>query len=322
MLTLLLSSSDSDIAYAAKLLQEGETVAFPTETVYGLGACIFDEVAVKKIFVAKGRPSDNPLIAHVFAPEQAAEIARDIPTEYAVLSEAFFPGPLTVVLRRKSNVPAIVSGGLDTIAIRMPAHSAALKLIEQAGQPVVAPSANKSGRPSPTCAKHVLDDLNGEIAAVIDGGKCDVGIESTVVSLIDLERPPVILRPGSISAEEIAATLQCSVEYSKNKDAVASPGMRYRHYAPNAKVELVFPKQKIPEIGDYSVVLASSPPQEIPNSAEFRFLSAATLYAELRRADKKKASAIFILLTPDITAQTGLMNRLTQAACIVGEPHK
>ncbi len=314
--TLSLSDSPSDIVQAAKLLKNSEIVAFPTETVYGLGACIFDETAVRKIFAAKGRPSDNPLIAHICKPEQASELALNIPKEYWILSEIFFPGPLTIVLQRHENVSKIVSAGLSTIAIRMPDHLVALALIEQTGQPLVAPSANLSGRPSPTNASHVIEDLDGKIAAIIDGGSCSIGIESTVLLIDESRKRTMILRPGSISKEEISDTLQCDVEYADKSDAAASPGMRYRHYAPKAKITLINSLENYDAKEERVILLASSEPEELPNNFEYRRLNSMQLYAELRRADYESAAEIAILLTPDILAQEGLTNRIKKAAGI------
>jgi len=277
-----------------------------------LGACIFNEAAVRNIFAVKGRPADNPLIVHISSPEQAHELARDIPPKFAALCEAFFPGPLTVVLRRNNNIPSVISAGLDTIALRMPAHTLALQLIIAAGQPLAAPSANRSGRPSPTTAQHVFDDLDGRIAAVVDGGACSVGIESTVLSLAG-DRP-VILRPGAITAQEISAILRQSVHAAGEGEPVAAPGMKYRHYAPDAPVALLYSLEKLPENRSNALLLAAERPQNLPEGMEYRPLAAATLYAELRRADDKRKDIVFVLCSPEITAQTGLMNRLTKAA--------
>lgn len=311
METLRLSSAAADITLAAELLRQGELVAFPTETVYGLGACIFDNSALRNIFTVKGRPADNPLIVHISAPEQAAELARDIPPEFAALAKVFFPGPLAIVLQRNENVPAMVSAGLDTVAIRMPAHPVALQLIAAVGQPLAAPSANRSGRPSPTTVQHVLDDLGGQIAAVLDGGACSVGIESTVLSLTG--NRPVILRPGAITVAEISAVLGQDVAIAGADAPVASPGMKYRHYAPNAPVILLTSPEHLSGGGN-AILLAAERPPIMPEGVEFRLLTAATLYAELRRADDEQKDAIFVLCSPQIMAQTGLMNRLTKAA--------
>ncbi|USG65428.1 L-threonylcarbamoyladenylate synthase [Brevibacillus ruminantium] len=233
--------SCTQIVDAARLLHDGETVAFPTETVYGLGANALSDEAVGKIFMAKGRPSDNPLIVHIGDKEQLREVAAALPEKGAALVEAFWPGPLTLILPKTDRVASLVTAGLDTVGVRMPDHPIALELIRQAGVPVAAPSANRSGRPSPTTADHVLADLTGRIAGVIDGGATGVGVESTVLDVtVD---PPLICRPGGITREQLEevigevrldpAFLQESVE------APRSPGMKYTHYAPEGEMWLV-----------------------------------------------------------------------------------
>lgn len=217
------------IADAARLIKQGEVVAFATETVYGLGADAFNEQAVKKIFVAKGRPQDNPLIVHLSKVEDVGKVA--VATEMALfLFSVFAPGPLTIVLKKKTQLPDIVSAGLDTVGIRIPKNKIARKLIEQAGTPIAAPSANTSMRLSPTTAQHVYDDLKGRIPLIIDGGPCEVGIESTVLDLSQQE--PVILRPGTITQEMLSQfipNIKCS---SQAVDKVSSPGIKYKHYLP------------------------------------------------------------------------------------------
>ena len=192
---------ESQIEEAVSLLRMGKIIAFPTETVYGLGASIFQPNAISEIFKVKGRPQDNPLIAHVSNLEQVELIAQEIPPTFYDLADRFFPGPLTVVLKKRECVPPIVSAGLQSIALRMPSHRIARKLIESLGEPIVAPSANISGTPSSTRCEHVVEDFKGKIAGVIDGGPAVYGIESTVISLID--DIPVLLRPGAVSLEQL-----------------------------------------------------------------------------------------------------------------------
>ena len=245
MTTQLLSASNpSDIALAAQLLRAGELVAIPTETVYGLAANALDAAAVAKIFAAKGRPQDNPLIVHVADAEQALPLVKAFPFTAQRLAEAFWPGPLTVILQRAEHIPDIVSAGLSTLALRVPAHPAAQALLRAAGITLAAPSANRSGSPSPTLASHALDDLNGKIAAVLDGGPCTVGVESTVLDLTS--ETPLLLRPGGIPAGQLEAVLGQKVEMSPAvtsalpmEGAAPSPGMKYRHYAPRAALTLV-----------------------------------------------------------------------------------
>ena len=245
MTTLRLNASNPNhIARAAQLLRAGELVAIPTETVYGLAANALDKNAVAKIFAAKGRPQDNPLIVHISDIEQAQSLVKAWPFSAQRLAEAFWPGPLTVILPRAEHVPDIVSAGLRSLALRVPAHPVAQALLRAAGIPLAAPSANRSGSPSPTLASHALYDLDGKIAAVLDGGPCAVGIESTVLDLT--RKTPLLLRPGGISAERLEAALGQPIEISPavartpEDDAPApSPGMKYRHYAPRAELTLV-----------------------------------------------------------------------------------
>lgn len=225
---------------AGALIRAGELVAFPTETVYGLGANALSAAAVKKIFEAKGRPSWNPLITHVSSREMMAKLVSSYPAQFEILAAKFMPGPLTFLLPKTELVPPEVSAGRDAVGIRMPNHPVALKLIETAGVPIAAPSANRSGRTSPTTAAHVLEDLDGRIAAVIDGGTCMVGVESTVIDLT--QQPPMILRPGGVTKEEIEQALGITVPVFKSaaegtdKKGLPSPGMTLRHYAPKAKL--------------------------------------------------------------------------------------
>lgn len=230
---------------AAGILQKGELVAFPTETVYGLGANALNPGAVRKIFAVKNRPADNPLIVHVTSLEQAATLVKGMPPAAISLARHFWPGPLTLVLPKKAVVPEVITGGLSSVAVRVPAHPLALKLIRAAGFPLAAPSANLSGRPSPTTAAHVLEDLAGQIEAVLDGGPCTIGLESTVLSL--LSTPPTLLRPGGIGLaelEEICGEKIADLSaHGENKDdfigAPHSPGMKYKHYAPCLPLYLV-----------------------------------------------------------------------------------
>ncbi len=239
--TEILNSTDDDLEKAAQLIRGGGLVAFPTETVYGLGANALDPAAVSGIFTAKGRPCDNPLIVHISDVSQVYDLSDDITVPAQRVMEAFWPGPLTVVLPKKTGVPDVVTAGLDTVAVRMPDHPVALELISRAGVPVAAPSANSSGRPSPTTAGHVADDLSGKIDAVVDGGLCRVGVESTVIDLT-LE-PPVILRPGGVTREELEGVLghvETAASFAADQaEAPRSPGMKYRHYSPKAEVVLV-----------------------------------------------------------------------------------
>lgn len=238
-------TGSSGIIRAASILRAGGLVAFPTETVYGLGANALDPGAVTRIFEAKGRPSDNPLIVHLFSFEGVelltGPLPADLGTRLEALAARFWPGPLTLVLPRAAAVPDRVTAGLDTVAIRVPNHSVALELLRQAGRPVAAPSANLSGRPSPTRAEHVIEDLSGRVEAILDGGPTGIGLESTV---LDLTAPvPTILRPGGVSRGDLALLLgEVAVGYSRSgrpdQSPVRSPGMKYLHYAPEAPLFL------------------------------------------------------------------------------------
>lgn len=227
------------IAEGSKYIKNGKLVAFPTETVYGLGANGLDEEAVKNIFVAKGRPQDNPLILHVSKFDEVKPLVKNISKEAEILMEEFWPGPLTILFKRSSLVPDIITAGLNTVAIRMPNHPVALELIEASGVPIAAPSANTSGKPSPTLADHVIKDLYGKIDMILDGGATGVGLESTVLDLTgDM---PTILRPGGITLEAIRhyipnVELDLSIISNNEKIVPKSPGQKYRHYAPKAEM--------------------------------------------------------------------------------------
>lgn len=244
MKTLLLSSADPRTPeIAAQLIRDGQLVAIPTETVYGLGANGLDENAVADIFQAKGRPQDNPLILHVAEPEEISKFCHSIPDSAWRLAEAFWPGPLTIVLPARDTVPKRTTGGLNTVAVRCPKNDVTRQIIRLSGVPIAAPSANLSGKPSTTTAQHVLDDHDGNIAAVVDGGPCSVGVESTIVDLT--EERPRLLRPGGITPEQLIAVLgdlviDKAVTAQIDKDAVVkAPGMKYRHYAPTEPVVIV-----------------------------------------------------------------------------------
>lgn len=237
-MTKVIETSPAELKTAGEVIKSGGLVVFPTETVYGLGADGLSPTAVKNIFRAKGRPADNPLILHVSDMKMAEKIGNITPAA-AKIMEKFWPGPVTVIVEKKDIVPAEVTAGLDTVAIRMPSHPVAQALIEAAGVPVAAPSANLSGKPSPTAFRHAFDDMNGRVDIIIDGGNCDIGIESTVVDTTSV--PPTVLRPGGITSkmlEEIFPDI--AVEEHKKEGTEGykpkSPGMKYKHYAPNAQV--------------------------------------------------------------------------------------
>ena len=241
--TVMLDGSELSVKKAAAFIQAGEVVGMPTETVYGLAADAFNKEAVAKIFAAKERPADNPLIVHISDLTMISDIAAELPQLAVTCAKRFWPGPLTMVLPKTPNVPYITSGGLDTVGVRMPSHPVARALIDAAGVALAAPSANLSGSPSPTRAEHVMKDMKGRIPAIIDGGECDAGVESTVICFED--GAIKILRPGRITAQMLAeVTPDVRIDKGvlhavENGVKVASPGMKYKHYSPRAKVTLV-----------------------------------------------------------------------------------
>lgn len=321
---------------AAKALAEGKLVAFPTETVYGLGANALDPQAVGRIFTAKGRPSDNPLIVHISRIEEINPLVISIPPKARILMDEFWPGPLTLILEKSVLISDGLTAGLPTVAVRMPDNGIALKLIELAGVPIAAPSANLSGRPSPTDAAHVIQDLSGRVDVIIDGGSCTVGLESTVIDMtVD---PPAVLRPGGITVEMLEQKIgKVIVDKILEKDgntAPKSPGMKYRHYSPKAEMTIVtgdtdkvvdtineFTKKYMSEnlktgvlasketCGRYdaSVVLC-------PGSKERPENVAAEIYSCLREFDDECVDVIFAEAFSEKGIGLAIMNRLKKAA--------
>ncbi len=330
---------EEDFAEAATLLREGELVAFPTETVYGLGGNALDMNASRKIYAAKGRPSDNPLIVHICDTEALSELARDIPEAAYRLAERFWPGPLTMILKKSAKVPRETTGGLDTVAIRLPADTVAAMLLRVSGIYIAAPSANASGRPSTTRAEHVMDDLSGRIPMVLDGGPVAIGLESTIVDLTG--EVPCILRPGYITIEELRSVLG-QVEYdpavlrrAANEQMIAkAPGMKYRHYAPKGELtifegELKAVTERIRAEAEakaqegYSVAILASeetkdaygvlPVRSVGNRTEEASI-AAKLFDTLREFDRLGAEYIFGESFPENGVGQAIMNRLMKAA--------
>ncbi len=243
METQLLPPHEAALRYASELLSAGQLVAFPTETVYGLGANALDDSAVRSIFAAKGRPADNPLIVHIYDVSQLDGMA-EMPAKARKLADAFWPGPLTLLMRKTDRIPSVVTANLPTVAVRMPSHPVAQALLRECALPIAAPSANLSGKPSPTTAEAVLQDMQGRIPLILDGGSCQIGLESTVVDATGDEA--VILRPGGITREMLQDALGENVAVAgsvlrplREGEKALSPGMRYRHYAPNGEVILI-----------------------------------------------------------------------------------
>ena len=324
-------SDDGAMSRAAAIIRKGGLVGMPTETVYGLAASALNEHAAEKVYAAKGRPSDNPLIVHVAYAEEAEEIAYTSDLFYA-LAKRFMPGPLTVILPKKSTVPAGVTGGLDTVAVRCPAHPVAHELIRRSGVPIAAPSANRSGCPSPTTAEHVLRDMDGRIEMILDGGPCEIGLESTVIRLT--EEGCEILRPGAVT-EFMLAEVAGSVSVAKAVidpalagDKPLSPGMKYKHYSPNAEVVLVdgdaagfenYVREHI--VDGEAVVAADSLAQQFSFCNRLSFGKTANaeeesraLFSILREADDRGYTRVYIQLPPPEGGYLALYNRLIRAA--------
>ncbi len=341
------SANPSALKRAGGILREGGLVAFPTETVYGLGADALNPEAVQKIYLAKGRPSDNPLIVHIADEQALAPLVSEIPTQAEQLMEKFWPGPLTLVLPRSPRIPDRVTGGLATVAVRMPDHPVALALLKEAGVPVAAPSANLSGRPSPTTAQHVWQDLAGRVEMIIDSGPVGVGVESTVLDLTT--ETPMILRPGGVTAEELEQVLgkkpalDPSLTATKAADPAGgqgeelvprSPGMKYTHYSPEAQVILVegdlpVMVETIQRLAGEHLgqglkvgIMATSETQEAYREGTVISVGsrgdlstvAANLYGSLREFDARGVQVILAEGFDQAGLGAAVMNRLTKAA--------
>lgn len=324
------------IRKAANLIRKGEVIAFPTETVYGLGANALDPSSVSKIYKIKGRPSDNPLIVHIADMKTFSTLVGDIPPKASRIISRFWPGPITIVLKKSKILPEITTGGLNTVAVRMPKNNVALELIKVSRFPIAAPSANISGKPSPTNASHVKDDLNGKIKLILDGGSTEIGIESTVIDMT--QRTPVILRPGGISQESIEKEIgkvhshKSLLGLHRNTTNInKSPGMKYRHYSPNAQVILVEgtelnAKNKIIELtqklksqGKKVCIMTTSKSLKV-NADKVQYMGktleaiARNLFANLREADKNNIDIIIVQGIQYNKAAFAIMNRLKKAA--------
>lgn len=327
----ILSPDNTDITEASDILKNGGVVAIPTETVYGLAGNALKGECVKKIYEAKGRPSDNPLIVHISDISQWAPLVKAIPESAMALAEAFWPGPLTIILPKSDIIPDEISGGLDTVAVRMPSNEIARAIIDNCGFPLAAPSANTSGKPSPTCAQHVYADLNGKINAIVDSGECSVGIESTVITLAtDIPR---LLRPGGVTPEMLTDVLgEIEIDdavYNKLLEGAvaASPGMKYKHYSPDAKVLIIkgnFENYKkyiedFAETGDVALCFE----EEVKN-LNIRCITygrkddpssqAKNIFDALRKVDEEKAKTVFARFPENEGIGLAVFNRLVRAA--------
>lgn len=329
------SEDDKKLERAADIIRHGGLVVFPTETVYGLGADATSASAAMSIFAAKGRPSDNPLIIHIADPKDAEKYAYTCKLYYK-LAELYMPGPLTVILKAKENVPAETRGGLATVAVRCPAHPVAHRLIELAGVPIAAPSANLSGSPSPTSAEHVVDDMMGRVDMIIDGGESEFGLESTIVK-IDDENTIMLLRPGKITAEELSLVADLRIadavtDKLRDGETALSPGMKYRHYAPKAPVLLLDAtvedaisyirenKQSkcavlcyTDELESYRAALTDVTLYEFGRRDD-ELTQAHQLFSLLREADKEDFDVIFAPLPSKSGIGLALYNRMIRAA--------
>lgn len=332
--TLLLNGTDEkDIALAGTLLKSGEIVGIPTETVYGLAANALDAAAVRRIFAAKDRPADNPLIVHIADLSQWPALVKEVPSAAMKLAERFWPGPLTIILEKSESIPPETSGGLSTVGVRFPAHPVAQAVIRAAGLPLAAPSANRSGRPSPTTFSNLRVDMEGRAAALIDGGDCGVGVESTVLSLVG-ERPR-LLRPGGVTLSQLESVLgevevDSAVLHQMEEGAVASsPGMKYRHYAPKAQVVLVdaSPKEYVnyvnqkgeQEAGVFALCFEEDKPHLHCDSLAYgsRYDSAAqahSLFACLAELDRRAARRVYAHIPAKRGMGLAVYNRLIRAA--------
>lgn len=318
-----------EIKAVAKLLQDGEAVAIPTETVYGIAADCFNESAVAKIFEAKGRPSDNPLIVHISEFSQLYTLVKEVPDEAKELARRYWPGPLTIILPKKECVSDRVSGGLKTVAVRMPSHPVARAIISAAGVPLAAPSANISGFPSPTSPEYVIDDMDTRLPAIVDGGECDFGIESTVVSLA--ENPPVLLRPGAVTHAQLTEVLgevkihSAVLSPLDNNSKATSPGMKYKHYSPTAKLtvfdgnitQYVHYLKNHSEF-DYALCFEEEKdivpvPSVTFGSADDPFSQAKRLFDSFRELDRMNAANVLVRSPSKEGVGLGVCNRLYRA---------
>ncbi|HEX8565319.1 MAG TPA: L-threonylcarbamoyladenylate synthase [Pyrinomonadaceae bacterium] len=305
----------TDAKEAARFIKRGGLVAFPTETVYGLGANVFDENAIEKIFIAKGRPSDNPLIAHVAAREQINRLVSEITDSAEKFIEAFFPAPLTLVLPKSAQVPLIATANLATIGVRMPRHDLAREFLNECGAPLVAPSANISGKPSPTTWQAVFEDLNNRIDCILQGEQTEVGLESTVVDCT--KDFPLVLRVGAVSLEELQRVVpETKIYKSENTENLPSPGLKYRHYSPRAKVVLINPKSEIRNPKSGAFIGLDEPIQEFALKKVCSSVEeyAHEVFAFFRECDSTGIEIIFCQTVEESGIGRALMDRLKRAA--------
>lgn len=325
MTTEILQYNNDSIKKAADIIKNGGIVGMPTETVYGLAANALDEEAVKRIFEAKGRPQDNPLIVHISHMEMMKSLVREVPQVALRLAEKFWGGPLTMIFPKTSVIPDVTSGGLDTVAIRMPASEAARALISECGIPIAAPSANISGSPSPTTANHVFDDMNGRIPLIIDGGPCMCGVESTVICFKNDKIH--ILRPGGVTAEMLSEFAEVEIDPAvsakpADNEKVLSPGMKYKHYSPKANVIIV--DEHSTDLIDYckahksgrtlALVTFDYDDEMFMNYGKTSEQQAQNLFKLLREADVNDFDTVFVEMPSKDGVGLAVFNRLLRAA--------
>ncbi|MCI7678838.1 MAG: threonylcarbamoyl-AMP synthase [Clostridiales bacterium] len=325
MKTRLLKDTEEDICIAAKIIEQGGLVAFPTETVYGLGANAMDADAVRKIYEAKGRPADNPTIVHIAEREELGQVTFLVTEDMKTLMDRFWPGPMTMIVPRGEYIPYVTTGNLETVGVRMPENEVARELIRRSGCPIAAPSANLSGKPSPTTAQHVIDDLDGRIDAVIQSGPCRIGIESTVIDMTG--KIPMILRPGYITKKDFEEALgqEILLDPTLNRKPregedfhPKAPGMKYRHYAPRAEM-IIFK-------GDRIRVEAAIDQERAEREAlgqkvfvidfdeDRETVAAHEIFAMLRQADREGADVILAAALPQRGVGFSVMNRMLKSA--------
>jgi len=300
---------------AAKFIRRGGIVAFPTETVYGLGADVFNETAVRKIFDAKGRPSDNPLIVHISRAEQIDELSAEVTENARKFIAAFFPGPLTVVLKKSERVPLVATAGLDTIGIRMPRDRVAREFLLSCATPVAAPSANISGRPSPTTWRAVFEDLDGRIDSILKCEPTEIGLESTVVDCTG-ERP-VLLRAGAVSLEDLRSVIpETSADIATRSQEFRSPGLRHQHYKPSARVILVSEDQSVSDANQAAYIGVQRRPETFALAKTCSSIEEYVhdLFEFFRECDRRKIPTIYCEIVSDIGIGRALMDRLARAA--------
>ncbi len=327
MKTQRLNADKNGILTACDILNNGGIVAIPTETVYGLAANAYDNDAIAKVFEAKGRPQDNPLIVHIADFDMLYDVACDIPENALEIAKHFWPGPLTVVFKKADTIPSRVSAGLDTVAVRMPSNATAREIIKQSGLPLAAPSANLSGKPSPTTYAHVINDLDGKIDAVIMGEDCAVGVESTVISLAT--NPPMLLRPGGVTLEQLKEILpgitvnKAVLSELESNEKAASPGMKYKHYSPETETFLVEGEGFADFVNTKENSLAICFEEETDKIRISKITYGSTkrpesfaknIFSVLRKVDSLKVSAVYIHAPKKDGIGLAVYNRIIRAA--------